>query len=147
MSYAPDKLDEFVNIINTQLQPMFMQIRKGMSEEDGQQYYALVSGGLLLCVCFFSVNPCIVASDDFPAYILYITLLTCMPNDFSLQVNLADTEITRSDYSDNELELFRKAVSTVLLRHRSFNLQYCFSLISVICKGGGLDLRALLSVF
>ncbi|MBN3282823.1 NSE1 protein, partial [Polyodon spathula] len=44
-----------------------MQIRKGMSEEDGQQYYALV--------------------------------------------NLVDTEITRmaSDYSENELDLFRKA--------------------------------------
>ncbi|MGH0144846.1 UNVERIFIED_CONTAM: hypothetical protein FKN15_035199 [Acipenser sinensis] len=51
---------------------MFMQIRKGMSEEDGQQYYALV--------------------------------------------NLADTEITRmaSDYSDNELELFRKAMDLIV---------------------------------
>ncbi|XP_041086143.1 non-structural maintenance of chromosomes element 1 homolog isoform X2 [Polyodon spathula] len=72
VSYAPDKLDEFVNIINTHLQPMFMQIRKGMSEEDGQRYYALV--------------------------------------------NLADTEITRmaSDYSDNELELFRKAMDLIV---------------------------------
>ncbi|MGH0128116.1 UNVERIFIED_CONTAM: hypothetical protein FKN15_033216 [Acipenser sinensis] len=48
---------------------MFMQIRKGMSEEDGQQYYSLV--------------------------------------------NLADTEIIRSHYSDNELELFRKAMDLI----------------------------------
>ncbi|KAJ7992444.1 hypothetical protein DPEC_G00278620 [Dallia pectoralis] len=41
--YAPDKLDEFVEVINVQLQPMFMQIRKGMSEEDCLQHYALVN--------------------------------------------------------------------------------------------------------
>lgn len=41
--YVPDKLDEFIDTINSKLQPMFMQIRKGMSEENGQQYYALVS--------------------------------------------------------------------------------------------------------
>ncbi|KAG7459952.1 hypothetical protein MATL_G00215940 [Megalops atlanticus] len=41
--YAHDKLDEFIDVINTQLQPMFMQIRKGMSEDDGLQYYALVN--------------------------------------------------------------------------------------------------------
>ncbi|XP_028670282.1 non-structural maintenance of chromosomes element 1 homolog [Erpetoichthys calabaricus] len=71
-NYIPDKLDDFVNEINTHLQPMFMHIRCGMSEEDGQQYYALV--------------------------------------------NLADTEITRmaTDYSDNELELFRKAMDLIL---------------------------------
>ncbi|KAL0992840.1 hypothetical protein UPYG_G00099240 [Umbra pygmaea] len=38
-----DHLDEFIEVINAQLQPMFMQIRKGMSEEDGLQYYALVN--------------------------------------------------------------------------------------------------------
>ncbi|KAA0705442.1 Non-structural maintenance of chromosomes element 1 -like protein [Triplophysa tibetana] len=41
--YAHDRLDEFIDVINTQLQPMFMNIRKGMSEEDGLQYYALVN--------------------------------------------------------------------------------------------------------
>ncbi|XP_071359470.1 non-structural maintenance of chromosomes element 1 homolog isoform X3 [Trachinotus anak] len=41
--YAPDKLDEFIETINSKLQPMFMQIRKGMSEDSGQQYYALVN--------------------------------------------------------------------------------------------------------
>ncbi|KAM4602524.1 non-structural maintenance of chromosomes element 1 homolog [Polymixia lowei] len=41
--YAHDRLDEFIDVINSQLQPMFMQIRKGMSEEDGLQYYALVN--------------------------------------------------------------------------------------------------------
>lgn len=44
--YAQDKLDEFIDVINAQLQPMFMEIRKGMSEEDGLQYYALVSDSL-----------------------------------------------------------------------------------------------------
>lgn len=42
--HAPDKLDDFIETINSKLQPMFMQIRKGMSEDNGQQYYALVSG-------------------------------------------------------------------------------------------------------
>ncbi|XP_071377679.1 non-structural maintenance of chromosomes element 1 homolog isoform X2 [Centroberyx affinis] len=41
--YAHDRLDEFIEVINSQLQPMFMQIRKGMSEENGLQYYALVN--------------------------------------------------------------------------------------------------------
>ncbi|XP_015228108.1 PREDICTED: non-structural maintenance of chromosomes element 1 homolog [Cyprinodon variegatus] len=40
---APDRLEEFIEAINSRLQPMFMQIRKGMSEEDGQQHYALVN--------------------------------------------------------------------------------------------------------
>uniref|UniRef100_A0A3Q3JCQ0 Non-structural maintenance of chromosomes element 1 homolog n=1 Tax=Monopterus albus TaxID=43700 RepID=A0A3Q3JCQ0_MONAL len=40
---APDKLDDFIDTINSKLQPMFMQIRKGMSEDSGQQYYALVN--------------------------------------------------------------------------------------------------------
>lgn len=38
-----DKLDDFIATINSALQPMFMQIRKGMSEDSGQQYFALVS--------------------------------------------------------------------------------------------------------
>lgn len=41
--YAPDKLEDFIDTINSRLQPMFMQIRKGMSEDNGLQYYALVS--------------------------------------------------------------------------------------------------------
>ncbi|KAK3512093.1 hypothetical protein QTP70_030355, partial [Hemibagrus guttatus] len=40
--YLPDKLEEFIDVINTNLQPMFMHIRKGTSEEDGAQHYALV---------------------------------------------------------------------------------------------------------
>ncbi|KAG7316929.1 hypothetical protein KOW79_019227 [Hemibagrus wyckioides] len=41
--YLPDKLEEFIDVINTTLQPMFMHIRKGSSEEDGAQHYALVN--------------------------------------------------------------------------------------------------------
>lgn len=40
---VPDKLDDFIDTINAKLQPMFMQIRKGMSEDNGQQYYVLVN--------------------------------------------------------------------------------------------------------
>ncbi|XP_032419501.1 non-structural maintenance of chromosomes element 1 homolog isoform X1 [Xiphophorus hellerii] len=43
MQCIPDRLDEFIEAINSRLQPMFMQIRKGMSEENGRQYYALVN--------------------------------------------------------------------------------------------------------
>ncbi|XP_021266682.1 non-structural maintenance of chromosomes element 1 homolog isoform X1 [Numida meleagris] len=41
--YAQDKLDDFITTINNQLQPLFMQIRKGMSEVDGKTHYALVN--------------------------------------------------------------------------------------------------------
>lgn len=41
--YAHDKLDDFIATINIRLQPLFMQIRKGMSEGDGRAHYALVS--------------------------------------------------------------------------------------------------------
>ncbi|XP_078022107.1 non-structural maintenance of chromosomes element 1 homolog isoform X2 [Epinephelus lanceolatus] len=41
--HIPDKLDDFIDTINSKLQPMFMQIRKGMSEDSGHQYYALVN--------------------------------------------------------------------------------------------------------
>ncbi|KAM4697770.1 non-structural maintenance of chromosomes element 1 homolog [Rhinophrynus dorsalis] len=41
--YMHDKLDEFVSVINKHLQPLFMQIRKGMSEDDGRRFYALVN--------------------------------------------------------------------------------------------------------
>lgn len=37
-----DRLDDFIDTINSKLQPMFMQIRKGTSEDNGQQYFALV---------------------------------------------------------------------------------------------------------
>lgn len=43
VKYAPDKLNEFIDSININLQPLFMQIRKGMSEESGLWHYALVS--------------------------------------------------------------------------------------------------------
>ncbi|KAM7394011.1 hypothetical protein PAMP_020840 [Pampus punctatissimus] len=43
MQHAPDKLDDFIDTINSKLQPMFMQIRKGMSEDNGHQHYALVN--------------------------------------------------------------------------------------------------------
>ncbi|XP_039672120.1 non-structural maintenance of chromosomes element 1 homolog isoform X1 [Perca fluviatilis] len=41
--HTPDKLDDFIETINSKLQPMFMQIRKGMSEDNGHQFYALVN--------------------------------------------------------------------------------------------------------
>ncbi|KAK7174459.1 hypothetical protein R3I93_001619 [Phoxinus phoxinus] len=41
--YVADRLDDFINVINAQLQPLFMYIRKGMSEENGLEYYALVN--------------------------------------------------------------------------------------------------------
>nr|XP_038042663.1 non-structural maintenance of chromosomes element 1 homolog isoform X3 [Anas platyrhynchos] len=40
--YAHDKLDDFIATINIRLQPLFMQIRKGMSEGDGRAHYALM---------------------------------------------------------------------------------------------------------
>ncbi|KAM9856560.1 non-structural maintenance of chromosomes element 1 homolog isoform 2-T2 [Aulostomus maculatus] len=42
-TYVPEKLDEFIDTINSNLQPMFMQIRKGMAEDSGDQHYALVN--------------------------------------------------------------------------------------------------------
>ncbi len=46
--HSPDKLDDFIDTINSKLQPMFMQIRKGMSEDNGHQHYALVRGFVLV---------------------------------------------------------------------------------------------------
>ncbi|XP_075756073.1 non-structural maintenance of chromosomes element 1 homolog isoform X2 [Pelodiscus sinensis] len=76
--YAHDKLDDFISVVNLHLQPLFMQIRKGMSEDDGRTYYALV--------------------------------------------NLAETEITKmaSDYTENELELFRKTMDLIILSESGF---------------------------
>ncbi|XP_071976493.1 non-structural maintenance of chromosomes element 1 homolog [Engystomops pustulosus] len=41
--YVHDKLDDFVDVINKHLQPLFMQIRKGTDENDGRRYYSLVN--------------------------------------------------------------------------------------------------------
>ncbi|XP_078008645.1 non-structural maintenance of chromosomes element 1 homolog isoform X1 [Phascolarctos cinereus] len=41
--YAHDKLDDFVGVINTFLRPLFMEIRKGRSEDHGKMFYALVN--------------------------------------------------------------------------------------------------------
>ncbi|XP_034544907.1 non-structural maintenance of chromosomes element 1 homolog isoform X3 [Notolabrus celidotus] len=40
---TPDQLKDFIDAINSQLQPLFMEIRKGKSEDTGQQFYALVN--------------------------------------------------------------------------------------------------------
>uniref|UniRef100_A0A8D0GS87 Non-structural maintenance of chromosomes element 1 homolog n=2 Tax=Sphenodon punctatus TaxID=8508 RepID=A0A8D0GS87_SPHPU len=76
--YAHDKLDDFIDVINVNLQPLFMEIRKGISEDDGKTYYALV--------------------------------------------NLAETEITKmaSDYSENELELFKKTIDLIIASENGF---------------------------
>ncbi|KAJ8250961.1 hypothetical protein GJAV_G00215620 [Gymnothorax javanicus] len=69
---APVQLDDCISTINSHLQPLFLHIGKGMSEEDGLEHYALV--------------------------------------------NMAETDITRmsSDYTDNELELFRKTMDLIV---------------------------------
>ncbi|XP_053327081.1 non-structural maintenance of chromosomes element 1 homolog [Spea bombifrons] len=41
--YMQDRLDDFIDVINKHLQPLFMQIRKRISEDDGKRYYALVN--------------------------------------------------------------------------------------------------------
>ncbi|NP_001083134.1 non-structural maintenance of chromosomes element 1 homolog [Xenopus laevis] len=41
--YMHDKLDDFVGVLNRHLQPLFMTIEKGVGEEDGLTYYALVN--------------------------------------------------------------------------------------------------------
>ncbi|XP_021413500.2 non-structural maintenance of chromosomes element 1 homolog isoform X1 [Oncorhynchus mykiss] len=101
--YAHDKLDEFIDVINAQLQPMFMQIRKGMSEEDGLQYHALVSDTNTINSKFYYYNH---------HELLLFFLLTSSP----VQVNMAETDVTRmsTDYADNELELFRKTMDLIV---------------------------------
>ncbi|XP_062999193.1 non-structural maintenance of chromosomes element 1 homolog [Elgaria multicarinata webbii] len=76
--YVQDKLDDFINFVNVQLQHLFMEIRKGLSEENGRTYYALV--------------------------------------------NLAETEFTKmaSNYSENELELFKKTMDLIVLSGSGF---------------------------
>ncbi|XP_033373764.1 non-structural maintenance of chromosomes element 1 homolog isoform X2 [Parus major] len=76
--YAHDKLDDFISTINSHLQPLFMQIRKGLSEDNGRAHYAVV--------------------------------------------NLAETEVTKmaSDYTEIELELFRKTMDLIILSENGF---------------------------
>lgn len=40
----PENFDRFVNVTNKALRPLFLEIRKGVSEDDGKQYYGLVNG-------------------------------------------------------------------------------------------------------
>ncbi|XP_048349187.1 non-structural maintenance of chromosomes element 1 homolog [Sphaerodactylus townsendi] len=76
--YAADKLDEFIGVINRQLQPLSMEIRKGKEEESGHTCYALV--------------------------------------------NMAETAVTRmaSDYTETELELFKKTMHQIVLSENGF---------------------------
>nr|XP_057913158.1 non-structural maintenance of chromosomes element 1 homolog isoform X2 [Doryrhamphus excisus] len=41
--HRPDQLDDYIDTINSNLQPLFMQIRKGRCEDRGVQHYALVN--------------------------------------------------------------------------------------------------------
>lgn len=41
--FAHDRLDDFIAVVNAQLQPLFMEIRKGLAEADGRTCYALVT--------------------------------------------------------------------------------------------------------
>ncbi|KAE8579564.1 hypothetical protein XENTR_v10024094 [Xenopus tropicalis] len=43
VNYMHDNLDDFVGVLNKHLQPLFMKIEKGVGEEDGLTYYALVN--------------------------------------------------------------------------------------------------------
>uniref|UniRef100_A0A8C5QZH9 Non-structural maintenance of chromosomes element 1 homolog n=1 Tax=Leptobrachium leishanense TaxID=445787 RepID=A0A8C5QZH9_9ANUR len=76
--YMPDKLDEFIDALNKHLQPVFMQIQKGVGEHDGKRYYTLV--------------------------------------------NLAENDITKmaSDYTENELELFKKTLEFIIVAENGF---------------------------
>ncbi|CAI5792486.1 non-structural maintenance of chromosomes element 1 homolog isoform X1 [Podarcis lilfordi] len=116
--YVPDKLDDFINTLNGQLQPLSLEIRKGVSEENGRTYYALV--------------------------------------------NLAETEITlmASDYSENELELFKKTkegeytlhlrcvleLEQYILRHYQDSARKChvchsLSIQSQVCEDCGIAMH------
>ena len=43
----PDKFTEFITTINNQLESLFMELRRGRSEDTGDVYYSLVS-----CILF-----------------------------------------------------------------------------------------------
>ena len=38
----PENFQRCVNTINNSLQPLFLEIRQGVSEDDGKKYYGLV---------------------------------------------------------------------------------------------------------
>ena len=41
-NFNPDNFQSCVNTVNDGLRPLFLEIRKGVSEDDGKQYYGLV---------------------------------------------------------------------------------------------------------
>lgn len=67
-----EKLEDFINNINSVLGPLYIEIKKGVTEDDGRPVYALV--------------------------------------------NLATTSISKmaSDFAENELDLFRKALELII---------------------------------
>lgn len=67
-----DKLEDFINNINSVLESLYIEIKKGVTEDDGRPIYALV--------------------------------------------NLATTPISKmaSDFAENELDLFRKALELII---------------------------------
>ncbi|XP_063284974.1 non-structural maintenance of chromosomes element 1 homolog [Pelobates fuscus] len=70
--YVHDKLDDFIDVINKHLKPVFMEIRKRFGEDDGKRYYALVN---------------------------------TVENDVAKMA---------TDYAENELELFRRALDLII---------------------------------
>ncbi|XP_007528016.1 non-structural maintenance of chromosomes element 1 homolog isoform X1 [Erinaceus europaeus] len=71
-SATADKLEDFINNINSVLESLYIEIKKGITEDDGRPIYALV--------------------------------------------NLATTPVSKmaSDYAENELDLFRKALELII---------------------------------
>ncbi|XP_004450515.3 non-structural maintenance of chromosomes element 1 homolog isoform X1 [Dasypus novemcinctus] len=67
-----EKLEDFINNINSVLESLYIEIKKGVTEDDGRPIYALV--------------------------------------------NLATTSVSRmaSDFAENELDLFRKALDLII---------------------------------
>ncbi|XP_077173232.1 non-structural maintenance of chromosomes element 1 homolog isoform X2 [Paroedura picta] len=76
--YAAEQLDDFIAEANVPLQPLFLEIRKGLAEDTGTTWYALV--------------------------------------------NLAESEVTHmaSNYSEAELELFKKTMDRIILSENGF---------------------------
>lgn len=90
-----EELEAFINNINSVLESLYIEIKKGVTEDDGRPIYALV--------------------------------------------NLATTPISKmaSDFAENELDLFRKAVSTIKSHRPSFLMGYFVFIFSL----GGLSLQ------
>nr|XP_019843433.1 PREDICTED: non-structural maintenance of chromosomes element 1 homolog isoform X2 [Bos indicus] len=67
-----EKLEDFINTINSVLESLYIEIKKGVTEDDGRPIYALV--------------------------------------------NLATTSVSKmaSDFAENELDLFRKALELII---------------------------------